>query len=312
MTIMKLRTNQNGMVLLMVLVIVALLSSLLVEFAFSTFVDLRLTETYRDATRAYYLAKGGIRAGRMLLQDDKNNYDSLDELWSQGITNYPVGDGNVSIHIEDQGGKLDLNQIYSSTGLGPDGIDAPRMERLFQVLKLDDPAGLIDCLLDWIDPNDTPEPYGAEDQYYMSLDPPYHCKNGKLDSLDELALVKGFTPEVIAAIRPHVTVYGRTDHKININTATAEVLMAYTDVAPTIDRGEAEDIIALRNDRPFTTANIAEIDNISGLQGVYRGDMDVTSPTYRIDSLALVNDGARRVIAFIEKKGDKTLYLKVN
>ena len=310
MTIMKLRTNQNGMVLLMVLVIVALLSSLLVEFAFSTFVDLRLTETYRDATRAYYLAKGGIRAGRMLLQDDKNNYDSLDELWSQGITNYPVGDGNVSIHIEDQGGKLDLNLIYNSASRSADAVNRPRLERLFTILKLTDPEGLADCLLDWIDPDDNLEPYGAEDQYYMSLDPPYHCKNGPLDSLDELALVKGFTPEVIAAIRPHVTVYG--SDKININTATAEVLMAYSASPDDIDQANAEEIIAMRTSQPFTETTLPEINTLPGLDALLRTWMTVTSATYRIDSLALVNDGARRVVAFIEKKGDKTLYLKVN
>jgi len=309
MTIMKLRTDQNGMVLLMVLVIVALLSSLLVEFAFSTFVDLRLTETYRDSTRAYYLAKGGIRAGRMLLQDDKNNYDSLDELWSQGVTNYPVGDGNVSIHIEDQGGKLDLNLIYNKSTLGPNPVNRDRMERLFTNLQLNNPGGLVDSLLDWIDADDTPGPDGAEDQYYMSLDPPYHCKNGPLDSLDELALIKGFTPEVITAIRPYVTVYG--SEKININTASAEVLMAYSD-SPEIDQTAAEDIINMRTQQPFTAATLPEINNLPGLQMLDRGYLDVTSPTYRIDSLALVNDGARRVVAFIEKKGDKTLYLKVN
>lgn len=310
MTIMKLRTDQNGMVLLMVLVIVALLSSLLVEFAFSTFVDLRLTETYRDSTRAYYLAKGGIRAGRMLLQDDKNNYDSLDELWSQGITNYPVGDGNVSIHIEDQGGKLDLNLIYNSASRSADAVNRPRLERLFTILKLADPEGLADCLLDWIDPDDNLESYGAEDQYYMSLDPPYHCKNAPLDSLDELALVKGFTPEVIAAIRPHVTVYG--SDKININTATAEVLMAYSDSPDDIDQANAEEIIAMRTEQPFTETTLPEINNLPGLDALLRTWMTVTSATYRIDSLALVNDGARRVVAFIEKNGDKTLYLKVN
>ncbi|MBE0598742.1 MAG: general secretion pathway protein GspK, partial [Desulfuromonadales bacterium] len=54
---MRAARNEKGMVLLLVLVVVALLTSLVTEFAFSTLVDMRLTETFRDSTRAWYLAK---------------------------------------------------------------------------------------------------------------------------------------------------------------------------------------------------------------------------------------------------------------
>ena len=40
-------SNQRGMALLLVLVVVALLSALLTELAFSTLVDLRLAETFQ-------------------------------------------------------------------------------------------------------------------------------------------------------------------------------------------------------------------------------------------------------------------------
>ena len=56
---MKQERKNRGMALLVVLVIIALLTSVLTELAFSTLVDLRLAETFRDSTRAYYLAKGG-------------------------------------------------------------------------------------------------------------------------------------------------------------------------------------------------------------------------------------------------------------
>ena len=101
------------MALLLVLVVVALLTSLLTDLAFSTLVDMRLTETFRDSTRAYYLAKGGINAGRMILQVDDNNYDSLNEPWSKGVINYPVAEGSVTVQIEDQDGKLAINGMVS-------------------------------------------------------------------------------------------------------------------------------------------------------------------------------------------------------
>ena len=65
--------HESGMALLLVLVVIALLTSLLSEFAFSTLVDLRLTETFRDRTGAYYLARGGVEAGRIILRLETNN-----------------------------------------------------------------------------------------------------------------------------------------------------------------------------------------------------------------------------------------------
>ena len=53
-------------------------------------------------------------------------------------------------------------------------------------------------ILDWLDPtSDTPRTDGAKDDYYSSLSPPYHCKNGPIDSLEELLLVKGVTPQLL-------------------------------------------------------------------------------------------------------------------
>ena len=85
-------SNQRGAVLLLVLVVVALLSALLTDWAFSTLVDLRLTETFRDSNRAYYLARGGVEVGRQLLRDDRNGYDTPGEMWGVGVPSYPVSD----------------------------------------------------------------------------------------------------------------------------------------------------------------------------------------------------------------------------
>ena len=38
---------------------------------------------------------------------------------------------------------------------------------------------------------------GAKESYYSGLTPPYHCKNGPLDSLEEMLLIKGVTPQLL-------------------------------------------------------------------------------------------------------------------
>jgi general secretion pathway protein K len=166
---MKSINNENGMVLLLVLFITALLAALLSELAFSTLVDLRLAETYRDSTRAYYLAKGGIQVGSMVLADDGNDYDGNDELWAQGISNYPVGDiGIVSITITALDGKININRLISNS----DNIDVvvkDRCLRLFNILGIDAAQEHIYALIDWIDSDNrsdnNPGGYGAEAEY---------------------------------------------------------------------------------------------------------------------------------------------------
>jgi type II secretory pathway component PulK len=54
-----------------------------------------------------------------------------------------------------------------------------------------------DAILDWIDSDDQPRPLGAEYDYYAGLSPPYAPKNGPLDAIDELLMVRGVTPVLL-------------------------------------------------------------------------------------------------------------------
>ena len=56
---------------------------------------------------------------------------------------------------------------------------------------------LADAILDWIDADDEPREFGAEIDYYSSLDPPYKPRNGPLTSVDELLMVRDVTPDLL-------------------------------------------------------------------------------------------------------------------
>ncbi len=71
------------------------------------------------------------------------------------------------------------------------------IEPLLIELNVENPQELIAALLDWLDPDDEPRESGAESEYYQGLDPPYDAKNGPLDSIEELLLVKGWTAAVV-------------------------------------------------------------------------------------------------------------------
>lgn len=130
-----------------------------------------------------------------------------------------LGGKEYSIFMEDEGGKLNINALVEK--------EKDIFQRLLEVRGMNQQEAqvLTDCLLDWLDRDATPQPRGAESDYYESLPEPYPCRNGPLESLEELTLVKGTSPEVYEKIGRDLTIYGK-ELKININTASKEVVHA--------------------------------------------------------------------------------------
>src|SRR5207245_1925010 len=92
--------------------------------------------------------------------------------------------------VTDEAGKINLNAMMAVDTSGKSLHD-----RLLVLPNMTEDVA--DAIVDWIDINNTPRPHGAEDDYYLQLVPPYHCKNGPLDSLEELLMVRGVTPELL-------------------------------------------------------------------------------------------------------------------
>ena len=58
-------------------------------------------------------------------------------------------------------------------------------------------AELIDCFHDWTDEDDEHHLNGAESDDSFYEERGYKCKNAPLDTVDELLLIKGFTPAIV-------------------------------------------------------------------------------------------------------------------
>jgi type II secretory pathway component PulK len=56
---------------------------------------------------------------------------------------------------------------------------------------------LVDCLLDWREPGETPRPAGAKSDYYHQLNPPYSVGGAPLKTVEELLLIKNFSARIV-------------------------------------------------------------------------------------------------------------------
>ncbi|MFY9397168.1 MAG: type II secretion system minor pseudopilin GspK [Desulfomonilia bacterium] len=264
--------DRSGMVLLIVLATVALFAAMVIDFSAEEGLDIELAYNFRDSVQARYLADAGIEAARVMLKDDDPAYDSQDEEWGSfseyalAAASYLEGP-SFSGTLTDECGKIDLNAM---TIPGERLYREAQLKNLFELLEIDIPEAELDELVrsikDWLDTDDEPEFGGAESDYYLSLDPPYVCKNGPFDTPEEILLVKGMKPEYYygtedyQGIRDYVTV--GTGGKININTASAVVLMSMSQTYM------SEDVVeSIEDGRPFTSQQ-----DFGRIQGLDLGD----------------------------------------
>ncbi len=228
--------RRRGVVLLAVLLIVVVLSLAAYQYGEWVTSEFQAANAYQRTAQAHALAESGVHYVAALLSsslsDDASNSggatggavtSNSDPLngnpWNnpQMFQNVVVQDGGENgappgvfsivglvpaddptqasqpfrFGVVDEAGKINVNAL-----LALDGGKGDVAHTILMALPnmTDDVANSI---LDWLDPDDTPRTDGAEDDYYSSLPTPYHCKNGPLDSLEELLLVKGVTPQML-------------------------------------------------------------------------------------------------------------------
>jgi len=239
-------SQQRGAALIIVLGLVALISTWAIDALYANNIALRQAENSDNALRAEQASQSAFILAAKLLKDDiaESQSDDLDEIWAQQASPFPIDSGMVQASIIDSNRFLNLNDLVNKDGTA-NAIAEKHIKKLFTLLDLND--GLVDALIDWMDSDNQPHGSGgAEDASYASQD--YHIKNARLDNWNELSLVRGFNSEIITKLRTLACVRDVPDNNItsiNINTASKQVLMA---LAPDISLSEAAQLIS---ERPF-------------------------------------------------------------
>ncbi len=208
--------RRGGYVIFAVLVVVVVLSLVAYRFTESMSAESRSSARASDNAQAKLAAVSGLHYAAAVLSDRETFFGDLDgdpfdnpdifervEVPAAGATarkkSYfdiravaltSTGGYEPRFGVIDEGGKLNINSMIA---LDPTG------ELLYAALmKLPNMVeDLADAIVDWVDADDVPRVAGAESSEYSSLPNPYKAKNGPLNSLDELLLVRGVSPEML-------------------------------------------------------------------------------------------------------------------
>lgn len=245
--------SRDGIALLLVLWVLTILMVIVLSFSLMTRTETLSTRSFKEGVEKKFLAEAGIERGIIEIFYAKQNLalESGDVWKTDGTPNSAqMGEDGYTVRITDESGKIDINTLTDSSGI--------ILSTLLITLgvKDEDANTIVDSILDWKDKNvGMHRLHGAGDDYYMSLPNPYKPKHADFDTVEELLLVKGVTPEILygnserKGIIDFLTCYSKTPG-VNINAAPKEVLMAVPGITPEI----AAVIIDVRQNKKLTNA----------------------------------------------------------
>jgi general secretion pathway protein K len=230
--------DSKGIAFIMVIWVITILSVVVLEFCFAMRTEVNITRNYQEELQLYAAAEGGVQraiAELILKHDSRMQQMRRNPTEGEALAEYkewvtdgrdytvPFERGECAVRVMGEGGKVNINRVTDTV-----------LRKIVSSLGLEGEARdvVVDSILDWRDPDDFIRINGAENDYYHSLKDPYDCKNGNLDSVEELLLIRGVTPELF---------YGKKEKSIPGEIAKEEPI-GLKDIFSVYATGEQIDI----------------------------------------------------------------------
>lgn len=224
------KSRRSAFMLVIVLVMIALLSLLAAGYTFMVRAHVDTVQTRVQQFKVRMAAEAGFWNAVVVLRDQQGShtawFDNEDTLRAVPVTGVDEEAGIEAIENTSEQRTYDptADAVLRYHLMAPDpddpklvrygfsdecsrlDINAATEDQLRNMFQRTIPANtdydvdinaLVDALLDWREPGNSPRPNGAKDEYYQTLRPPYRAKKGRFSTVEELLLVKGFTGWVL-------------------------------------------------------------------------------------------------------------------
>jgi competence ComEA-like helix-hairpin-helix protein len=189
-------------VLVAVLWCVTLLSVVVVGSLHSSRMQLMAAKNSADKIQAHYLALAGVEKAKALIFHDadsrrKSSKNHTGDLYNQPDVFRDVKFGRGEFRVfhqapREQGGATIYGIADMESLLN---VNTATLEDFARIKNM--PPETAAAIIDWRDQDSNAQPGGAERDYYASLKPPYLPRNGDLQTIREMLLIRGVTPELL-------------------------------------------------------------------------------------------------------------------
>lgn len=347
--------SRRGIALVIVMIVVLVFGAMAAGLAYSMRVETKLARNASwDTELEWEGARSGIDLARFVLSQPAQGgqaFDALNQMWAGGtgetnelmmdisLTDVEVGHCTFTVEIEDCDRRFNINMAAGAPEI---------LNQAFILMGLDatETPHLVAAIQDWIDVDDNVSVGGqdSESPFYEGLTPPYKAKNGPIDDLSEMLLIKGVTTGMYLGnnggagrsggmrhVRPQDRREGEEEISyplgfvdlftaisgrfININTASATVLQ----LIPDVDGNMAQAIITTRSgpdgvegnedDMPFRS--IGELANVPGMNPqivqMFSRYFSTRSTTFEVKVNARIDQARRTYHALLRRVSQNQL-----
>jgi len=185
------KKQPGGTVLIVAMWIVLILAGLVLVFGRAMRVELGASANHVAGLQAEAVAQGTLQFVLSQVDGTQGAYTPDVSVTCHAVQ---VGDGffwilnpslddDTAYHfgIRDEASRINLNSASTDVLLKLPGMTAE----------------LAASIVDWRDGDSDVTPGGAESEYYLLLADPYYCKNAPFETVEELVLVKGASPQLL-------------------------------------------------------------------------------------------------------------------
>jgi general secretion pathway protein K len=191
--------RSGGFALLIVLWTLVLIGFLVLHLTASGRTEIRIADNLVDNAVTGAAADGAIAETIFNLSNPQP-----EQRWPLGgpVHVLTIGHSQIVVRLEDEAARVNPN--LASPAL---------VEALLRAVgsEPETARSLAAAIADWVGTSETPQTQTALLEQYSAGGLDYGPPGSPLETLDELGRVLGMTPELLAKLRPHLTLYGPAD-----------------------------------------------------------------------------------------------------
>ncbi len=316
------RQRQRGVAVITALLLTTLAVTIVASLFWQQQVQVRSIENQRTQLQKQWILRGALDWSSLILRSDTNQVDYLGDPWAipleevrldefveNGKQDADASSATLSGYIVDAQSRLNVNALVRNGGaLSP--VDVAAFAKLLGNLRIPSANALAKATVNYLLTARQPQPAevatkGSSNPAPDST-PTTQSQPGAhmmpLTQFDDLLAIPGFTEEILLKIKNYVIVLPLSDSKINVNTASAEVLSA---VIPRLSLSDAGTLVASRERAYFKDAadfnNRLPATNTTPATGAV--SLDVKTEYFLVNGKVKLNNAVLEIQSLVRRRG---------
>ncbi|MCE0493860.1 type II secretion system minor pseudopilin GspK [Vibrio salinus] len=315
------RRKQQGVALIIVMLILALMVSLAATMSGRLFAQFKRATHQIGYQQAFWYALSAESLAKAAIEESIKDDDTVNmgQPWAIGKRQYPVEGGIITGEISDKQACFNLNALNSvdaTAGSSAEPFLVQVLQHLIESTKVDSYQSEVaaESVWEYVDNNFVVNSnYGVEDRYYESMSPSYVAPNGLLADASEIRAVQDVQGKSMNSLMNLVCALPTQDWRLNVNTLSLEQWPLLSALFyPYLSESVAKSVI---QERPHNGWNSVEsfvaANGIAGINSTVlsnaRGYLSVDSAFFELDAEVEVNQSRMRVRSLIYSGNKKNV-----